>query len=61
MVIELTVAIPTYNGQKRLPEVLDRLRDCCQQDQLSWEVIVIDNNSTDGTAKLVLMSGHAPV
>ncbi|NEP48425.1 MAG: glycosyltransferase family 2 protein [Moorea sp. SIO3C2] len=53
MVIELTVAIPTYNGQKRLPEVLDRLRDCCQQDQLNWEVIVIDNNSTDGTAKLV--------
>lgn len=55
MVVDLTIAIPTYNGEKRLPEVLDRLRICCQdsQQQFSWEILVIDNNSTDNTAKVV--------
>lgn len=55
MVIDLTIAIPTYNGEKRLPEVLDRLRICCpeSQQQFSWEILVIDNNSTDNTAKVV--------
>ncbi len=55
MVIDLTIAIPTYNGEKRLPEVLDRLLICCQEikQQFSWEILVIDNNSTDNTAKVV--------
>ncbi|MFB8791695.1 MAG: hormogonium polysaccharide biosynthesis glycosyltransferase HpsE [Potamolinea sp.] len=55
MVIDLTIAIPTYNGEKRLPEVLDRLLICCQDTKqpFSWEILVIDNNSTDNTAKVV--------
>lgn len=61
MVVDLTVAIPTYNGARRLPEVLDRLRIACQEairttalaERLNWEVIVVDNNSTDDTAKVV--------
>lgn len=61
MVVDLTVAIPTYNGAKRLPEVLDRLRIACETltadasdaQDFSWEVIVVDNNSTDETATVV--------
>jgi glycosyltransferase involved in cell wall biosynthesis len=55
MVVDLTIAIPTYNGEKRLPEVLDRLLICCHNTQqtFSWELLVIDNNSTDDTAKVV--------
>jgi glycosyltransferase involved in cell wall biosynthesis len=61
MVVDLTVAIPTYNGERRLPEVLDRLLSCCEQtltaethtEQINWEIIVIDNNSTDNTAQVV--------
>ncbi len=51
--ISFTVAICTYNGENRLPEVLDRLRTQVGTENLSWEVIVIDNNSTDNTAKIV--------
>jgi glycosyltransferase involved in cell wall biosynthesis len=51
--VDFTVAIPTYNGENRLPEVLDRLRSQIEVDHLSWEVIVIDNNSKDGTAKVI--------
>jgi glycosyltransferase involved in cell wall biosynthesis len=51
--IDFTVAIPTYNGEKRLPDVLDRLRSQDGIDQINWEIIVVDNNSNDGTADLV--------
>ncbi|NEQ27856.1 MAG: glycosyltransferase family 2 protein [Microcoleus sp. SIO2G3] len=61
MVVDLTVAIPTYNGERRLPEVLERLQSSCKDvmlrslhsEDFSWEVIVVDNNSTDDTAKVV--------
>ncbi|MBE9126709.1 MULTISPECIES: hormogonium polysaccharide biosynthesis glycosyltransferase HpsE [unclassified Coleofasciculus] len=53
MSIDFTVAIPTYNGAIRLPKVLDKLRSQTGTEQISWEVIVIDNNSTDETAKVV--------
>ncbi|MFB2937268.1 hormogonium polysaccharide biosynthesis glycosyltransferase HpsE [Aerosakkonemataceae cyanobacterium BLCC-F154] len=50
---DFTVAIPTYNGAHRLPEVLDKLRSQINTENFSWEIIVIDNNSTDNTAKVV--------
>ena len=49
--IDFTVAICTYNGEHRLPRVLDQLLQ--EVVDLSWEVIVIDNNSSDRTAEVV--------
>lgn len=48
MLPQVTVVIPTYNGARRLPLVL---RNLTAQDAAdgSFEVIVIDNNSTDDT------------
>ncbi|MBW4455439.1 MAG: hormogonium polysaccharide biosynthesis glycosyltransferase HpsE [Nostoc indistinguendum CM1-VF10] len=51
--IDLTVVIPTYNGEIRLPIVLDKLLYQMGVENLNWEIIVVDNNSTDGTAKVV--------
>lgn len=51
--VDITVAIPTYNGEKRLGDVLDRLKRQVGTEYFSWEAIVVDNNSTDNTAKLV--------
>lgn len=51
--VNLTVAIPTYNGENRLPKVLDKLKEQINRENINWEIIIIDNNSTDGTAKLV--------
>lgn len=51
--MDFTVAIPTYNGGKRVPEVLERLREQIGAEKISWEVIVVDNNSTDNTAQVV--------
>jgi glycosyltransferase involved in cell wall biosynthesis len=51
--VNFTVAIPTYNGEFRLPEVLEKLRSQIYPETLSWEVLVVDNNSRDNTARVV--------
>jgi len=48
-----TVAIPTYNGAERLPLVLDKLESQIGVEGLSWEVMVVDNNSQDNTKEIV--------
>ncbi|MFM7427721.1 MAG: hormogonium polysaccharide biosynthesis glycosyltransferase HpsE [Elainella sp.] len=50
---DFTVAIPVYNGAKTLPQVLERLRDQTFTTTVQWEVLVIDNNSTDQTPQIV--------
>lgn len=53
MTVDFTVAIPTYNGAKRLPQILERLRSQTGVEHLNWEIIVVDNNSQDDTARVV--------
>ena len=51
--LDFTVAIPTYNGANRLPLVLEKLRSQINIENISWEVIIVDNNSSDNTSKIV--------
>jgi glycosyltransferase involved in cell wall biosynthesis len=53
MSVDLTVAIPTYNGESRLPQVLEKLRSQTNTEQVSWEILIVDNNSKDDTAKVI--------
>ena len=50
---DFTVAIPTYNGETRLPGLLEKLKNQINTENINWEIIVIDNNSNDNTAKLI--------
>lgn len=49
----LTVLICTWNRCRRLGETLDSLARVSVPDGLRWDVLVIDNNSTDDTAAAV--------
>lgn len=51
--LDFSIAIPTYNGGQRLAAVLECLRWQLNTHELSWEVIVVDNNSTDNTAEVI--------
>lgn len=51
--VDFTVAIPTYNSESRLPELLERLKNQLHTTDFSWEIIVVDNNSTDNTAAII--------
>jgi glycosyltransferase involved in cell wall biosynthesis len=51
--LDFTVAIPTYNGAKRFPQVLDRLLTQTGLENINWEIIVVDNNSYDNTFEII--------
>ncbi|MBD2579631.1 hormogonium polysaccharide biosynthesis glycosyltransferase HpsE [Oscillatoria sp. FACHB-1406] len=51
--IDFTIAICTYNGAERLPLVLERLKGQINTENIAWEIIVVDNNSSDRTAQVV--------
>jgi glucosyl-dolichyl phosphate glucuronosyltransferase len=50
----VAVLIATYNRASLLGETLDILAASDAPAGLSWEVVVVDNNSTDGTRGVVL-------
>ncbi|MBV7328334.1 glycosyltransferase family 2 protein [Chloroflexi bacterium TSY] len=56
----LSVILPAFNGEKYLGRTLERIEQAFRENQhpdLSWEIIVCDNNSTDGTAEVAAERG----
>jgi glycosyltransferase involved in cell wall biosynthesis len=51
--IDFTVAIRVYNAAERLPMLLDKLQAQQNADSIRWEILIVDNNSTDNTAEVV--------
>ena len=47
--MDLSVVICTWNRSKTLPGVLASLERCVVPPEIRWEVLVVDNNSTDDT------------
>ena len=50
---QLSIVIPAYNEEARLPRTLKRIQSWLDYRKLSAEVIVVDDGSTDATARLV--------
>lgn len=50
---DFSVVVCTYNGEHRLPPLLDRLRSQLTPKNLTWEILIVDNNSHDQTAQCV--------
>jgi dolichyl-phosphate beta-glucosyltransferase len=52
---ELSIVIPAYNEEKRLPRTLTQLRDYFARERWAandLEILVVDDGSTDGTVKV---------
>ncbi len=56
----LTIIIPAYNEERRLPTTLPLVVDFAEKQAYPVEVIVVDNASTDRTAEIVraVMAEH---
>jgi len=50
MAVDVSVVVPSHNGAARLPAVLDHIAGQRPPAGLAWEVVLVDNDSTDGTA-----------
>lgn len=51
--ISLSIVIPAFNEELRLPATLEQLTVFLSTQAWEWEIRVIDDGSTDGTARLV--------
>jgi dolichyl-phosphate beta-glucosyltransferase len=51
--VEITVAIPAYNERERLPVYLPRVIEYLSAQPFTWEVVVADDGSSDGTSDYV--------
>ena len=49
----LSIVIPAYNEERRLPQTLERVLDYLKHQSYASELIVVDDGSTDGTARVV--------
>ena len=49
----LSVVIPAYNEESRIQQALERLAEHLSAADYSWEIVVGDDGSVDGTARLV--------
>jgi glycosyltransferase involved in cell wall biosynthesis len=50
----ISIVICTYNGVKRLQPTLEAIFKLTIQQDLSWELIIVDNASTDNTSSLCI-------
>jgi dolichyl-phosphate beta-glucosyltransferase len=53
MFVDLSIVIPAYNEEHRLLPTLERLDAYLRAQPLSYEIVVVDDGSRDGTAALV--------
>jgi dolichyl-phosphate beta-glucosyltransferase len=51
--IELSVIIPAFNEERRLPPTLIDIVDFCDRHHPRYEIIVVDDGSTDATSEVV--------
>jgi glycosyltransferase involved in cell wall biosynthesis len=58
--LTLSIVIPAYNEEQRLPSTLDQVLQWLDQSPFrDAEVLIVDDGSSDGTAKLVEARAHA--
>ena len=51
--MDLSIVVPAFNEERRLPKTLESIRAYLSSRSLRAEVLVVDDGSTDGTAKVV--------
>jgi glycosyltransferase involved in cell wall biosynthesis len=53
MAIDLTVVVPLMNEDATLSSLYERVRDVCEHSNLTFEIVFVDDGSTDGSAAVM--------
>ena len=51
--VDLSIVVPAYNEEQRLPPTLERLHAFLSQQPLRYEIVVVDDGSRDNTCAVV--------
>ena len=50
---DITIFVPCYNEEGNIVDTFDTLIPCLEEAKLSWEIIVVDDASTDGSIRMI--------
>ena len=56
--MDLSIVIPLYNEEESLPELCEWIRDVADKNQYNYEIILIDDGSTDDSWKVIEKLSH---
>ena len=61
--MDLSIIIPLYNEEESLPELCEWIRDVADKNQYDYEIILIDDGSTDDSWKVIeeLSNNHPEI
>jgi glycosyltransferase involved in cell wall biosynthesis len=54
MPVTLSIVAPVYNEKESLPELYRRLREVMTASGCTWELVLVDDGSTDGSGEAIL-------
>ena len=57
--LDLSVVVPIHNEVDSLPHLVEAIASALQENQLSYEIICIDDGSTDGSTELLKHQAQA--
>ncbi|MBU1178029.1 polyprenol monophosphomannose synthase [Patescibacteria group bacterium] len=49
----ISIILPTYNERKNIGQLVPQILDVCRDNQIASSLIIVDDNSPDGTAAIV--------
>jgi len=56
--IEVSIIIPAYNEEKNISNVINKIGSCLEEKQIKYEIIVVNDGSTDRTEEMALKSRY---
>lgn len=51
--IDVSIVLPTYNEAENMKSIIPRISAEMERSSLSFEIVVVDDDSPDGTAEVV--------
>ncbi len=51
--VDVSVVIPIYNEEENVPTLIDRVREALEELDRTWELILIDDGSSDRSGELI--------